>query len=28
VGEPYMVPMEKTTVPLAETGCTRKKGEI
>jgi len=28
VGEPYMVPLEKTAVPLNETGCTRKKGEI
>jgi ABC-type branched-subunit amino acid transport system substrate-binding protein len=28
VGEPYMVSMEKSTVPLAETGCTRKKGEL
>jgi branched-chain amino acid transport system substrate-binding protein len=28
MGEPYMVPIEKTTVPLGETGCTRKKGEL
>jgi branched-chain amino acid transport system substrate-binding protein len=28
VGEPYMVPIEKTTVPLGETGCTRKKGTL
>jgi len=28
VGEPTIMPMEKTTVPLAETGCTRKKGEL
>jgi branched-chain amino acid transport system substrate-binding protein len=28
MGEPYMVPIEKTTVPLPETGCTRKKGEM
>lgn len=28
VGEPHMLPMEKTTVPLAETSCTRKKGEL
>ena len=28
VGEPYMVPMEKSTVPLNETGCDRKKGEL
>jgi branched-chain amino acid transport system substrate-binding protein len=28
MGEPYMVAIEKTTVPLAETGCSRKKGEF
>lgn len=28
MGEPYMVPIEKTTVPLSETGCNRKKGEL
>jgi len=28
VGEPYMVPIEKTTVPLSETGCARKPGEM
>jgi branched-chain amino acid transport system substrate-binding protein len=28
VGEPYMVSIEKTTVPLAETGCGRKKGDL
>jgi branched-chain amino acid transport system substrate-binding protein len=28
VGAPHMVPMEKTTVPLGETGCTRKKGTL
>lgn len=28
VGEPTMMPIEKTTVPLAETGCNRKKGEL
>ena len=28
VGEPTMIPMEKTTVPLNETGCNRKKGEL
>ena len=28
VGEPTMMPMEKTTVPLGETGCNRKKGEL
>lgn len=28
VGEPYMVPIEKSSVPLPETGCTRKKGEM
>jgi branched-chain amino acid transport system substrate-binding protein len=28
VGEPTILPMEKTTVPLAETGCTRKKGDL
>jgi len=28
MGEPYMVPIEKTTVPLPETGCTRKAGEM
>ena len=28
VGEPTMLPMEKTTVPLAETGCTRKAGQM
>jgi hypothetical protein len=28
MGEPYMVAIEKTTVPLAETGCSRKKGEL
>jgi len=28
MGEPYMVPIEKSTVPLAETGCARKKGEM
>jgi len=27
VGEPTMLPIEKTTVPLNETGCMRKKGE-
>ncbi len=27
VGEPTMLPIEKITVPLNETGCTRKKGE-
>ena len=28
IGEPYMVPIEKTTVPLAETGCSRKRGQL
>jgi branched-chain amino acid transport system substrate-binding protein len=28
VGEAYMVPLEKSTVPLAETGCTRKAGQM
>jgi branched-chain amino acid transport system substrate-binding protein len=28
MGEPYLVPIEKTTVPLNETGCNRKKGEL
>ena len=28
VGEPTILPLEKTTVPLAETGCTRKKGDL
>jgi branched-chain amino acid transport system substrate-binding protein len=28
VGKPDIVPLEKTTVPLAETGCTRKKGTL
>lgn len=28
VGEPTILPLEKTTVPLTETGCTRKKGEL
>jgi branched-chain amino acid transport system substrate-binding protein len=28
VGEPSMIPIEKTTVPLNDTGCTRKKGEL
>jgi len=28
MGEPYMVPIEKSTVPLPETGCTRKPGEM
>ncbi len=28
VGDPQMVPIEKTTVPLGEAGCTRKKGEL
>jgi branched-chain amino acid transport system substrate-binding protein len=28
VGQPYMVPLEKAAVPLGETGCTRKKGEL
>lgn len=27
VGEPIAVPLEKSTVPLQETGCNRKKGE-
>jgi branched-chain amino acid transport system substrate-binding protein len=28
MGEPYMVSIEKITVPLVETGCSRKKGEL
>lgn len=28
VGKPYILPIEKTTVPLQETGCNRKKGEL
>jgi branched-chain amino acid transport system substrate-binding protein len=27
LGEPIMLPIEKTTVPLNETGCARKKGQ-
>ena len=27
IGEPIRLPIEKTTVPLNETGCTRKRGE-
>jgi hypothetical protein len=28
VGETFIVPAEKITVPLSETGCTRKKGQL
>lgn len=28
VGEPFAVPLEKTTVPVSETGCMRKKGQL